>query len=224
MTQTGLDSTNNQGTGTAPQSPASGGGSDSNGSDVASMLKSISDRLTVMERGTQSEKDRAVARVTKQMDDWKPTLEKLAQLAALTPEKTAEISQAMEYQEMREIVRNLSSGTQQSAAPVVEAPASEASLDIVKELGLDVSDPQVAQAIRDNQNIGKLASALAKVAVTRAQSPTPSLGSSPAPTGGGASARITDSEKEVKYAKLAQMYKQPTLYATQIVQLEQELA
>lgn len=220
---TGLDGTNNQGTVTAPQSTASGGGSVSEGSDIASMLKSISDRLTVMERGTQSEKDRAVARVTKQMDDWKPTLEKLAQLAALTPEKTAEISQAMEYQEMREIVRNLSSGNQQPAAPVVDAPASEASLDIVRELGLDISDPQVAQAVREHRSPAKLAGVLAKVAVARAQSPTPSLGSSPAPSGGGASVPMNSSEKEAKWAELSTLYKAPTANASRIAALEKEL-
>lgn len=201
MTNSVLDGGNGQGTGAAPQSPASDGGSGSGGSsDADAKLNKILERLERIERGEQSVKDRAVAGVRKDLDALKPALEKIFSMAGVNQEQQAQITRELEWDDMK--ARVYGSGNAQQPAAPAQGAASGASLEIVKDLGLDIADPQVVELVRESGSDSvTLTRKLAKLAIAKASAPQPTTGSAAVIPGGASASGSTPAQLESQYRK-----------------------
>lgn len=116
--------------------------------------------------------------------------------------------------------------------PLAQTPpgseANGAASDTVKRLidrfKMDTSDPEVAQAIRDNTDIVDLSAALAGLQVTRKTSPTPSpVTSTPSTAGTSLGGGLSKAEIEEKAGLLNDLLAEPTKNSARIKALQSEL-
>ena len=164
MTDTNLESGQTSGiansaqTGDKPTSPF----------DEAKLLERIGSLVeTTIEKKLQSQKDRRFDKIEKTLGDFQPVLEKVKDL--LTPEQLEKVQRDLEWEEMK----RRTGLTPTSPNPQVgdqRAAAVEPKSDIAKELGLDENDPEVAAVLREGADPLKLA----RVAIAKANKPTPS--------------------------------------------------
>ena len=136
--------------------------------DEAKLLERIGSLVeTTIEKKLQSQKDRRFDKIEKTLGDFQPVLEKVKDL--LTPEQLEKVQRDLEWEEMK----RRTGLTPTSPTPQVgdqRAAAVEPKSDIAKELGLDENDPEVAAVLREGADPLKLA----KVAIAKANKPTPS--------------------------------------------------
>ena len=202
--------------------PSSAGGQPFEG--VAELKATLDKALAKLEaqdgeiRALKSGKDKAVDRLTKDVGPMKETLEKLAKYLGVDEEK---IKVAQREMIIDELYAEKFGGRQPeqpaNGMAASQGKAADASL-IVKELGLDENDPEVAAVLREGADPLKLA----KVAINMAKKPTPSpsgapaLGSAPAPT-------MTDERIEQLAAQRNALYKEPSKNRDKIKAIEKQL-
>ena len=193
MTDTNLESGQTSGTANSAQP----GDKPTSSFDEAKLLERIGSLVeTTIEKKLQSQKDRRFDKIEKTLGDFQPVLEKVKDL--LTPEQLEKVQRDLEWDEMRRRTGLLpTSQTSQVGSP--QAAAVESKSDIVKELGLDENDPEVAAVLREGADPLKLA----KVAINMAKKPTPSpsgvpsMVTPPAPPVDEQAALMTAYQKEV---------------------------
>ena len=212
MTDTTMES--GQGSGTANSAPT--GDKPTSQLDEAKLLERIGSLVeSTIEKKLQSQKDRRFDKIEKTLGDFQPVLEKVKDL--LTPEQLEKVQRDLEWEEMK----RRTGLTPTSPTPQVgdqRAAAVKPKSDIVKELGLDENDPEVAAVLREGADPLKLA----KVAINMAKKPTPSpsgapaLGSAPAPT-------MTNERIEQLAAERNFLYKEPSKNRDKIKAIERQL-
>ena len=164
MTDTNLESGQTDGTANSAQT----GDKPTSSFDEAKLLERIGSLVeTTIEKKLQSQKDRRFDKIEKTLGDFQPVLEKVKDL--LTPEQLEKVQRDLEWDEMRRRTGLLPT-SQTSQVGNQQAAAVESKSDIAKELGLDENDPEVAAILREGADPLKLA----KVAIGRANKPTPS--------------------------------------------------
>ena len=154
--------------------PSSGGGQPFEG--VAELKATLDKALAKLEaqdgeiRALKSGKDKAVDRLTKDVGPMKETLEKLAKYLGVDEEKIRSAQREMIIDELYAE----KFGGRQPEQPANGMAASQGKAadanGIAKELGLDENDPEVAAVLREGADPLKLA----KVAIAKANKPTPS--------------------------------------------------
>ena len=127
-------------------------------------------------RALKSGKDKAVDRLTKDVGPMKETLEKLAKYLGVDEEK---IRSAEREMIIDELYAEKFGGRQpeQPANGMAASQGKAVDASIVKELGLDENDPDVAKVLRES---GPDPLKLAKVAVSKAKTPAPDPSGAPA--------------------------------------------
>lgn len=182
-----LESGNGQGATGQPTPAASGAGSvsgTSNGNDaVLTEIQAIKKRMEDFERRAQGDKDRAVQGVRREFETWKPVLEKVAAQFNLTPEQVATVQRDMEFDELKRRVFEQPSQPPAQAAPVQDA-GEQMFQKALKRYGLDATDPDVVGLMRETSDPEDRLFRLAELGAVRKTAPTPTPGSTPAPSGG----------------------------------------
>lgn len=199
-----LEGGNGQGAQGQPTPGASGAGSvqqPSSNVDMPAWASQLVKRLDDMERRAQSEKDRGIAKVSKELETWRPVLEKVQSLAGLTPEQVAQVQREMEWDAMRERVFG---NSQPVAAQPAQEQANNSTEKALRKFQLDVNDPEVVTAIRENPDPFDQVAALAKISVARQSSPTPSPASNAAPAQGTTVPKATRDGLKAEYTQKMQ--------------------
>ncbi len=149
-------------------------------------------------KAVQSSKDRRFDKIEKTLSDYQPVLEKVKE--RLSPEDFATLQRDLEWEEMKRRTGLLTSTSPTEQVGNQQATAAQPKSDVVKELGLDENDPDVARVLRES---GPDPLKLAKVAVSKAKTPAPdpsgapAMGTPPAPPTDGQEALAAAYSKEV---------------------------
>ena len=149
-------------------------------------------------KAVQSSKDRRFDKIEKTLSDYQPVLEKVKE--RLSPEDFATLQRDLEWEEMKRRTGLLTSTSPTEQVGNQQATAAQPKSDVVKELGLDENDPDVAKVLRES---GPDPLKLAKVAVSKAKTPAPdpsgapAMGTPPAPPADGQEALAAAYSKEV---------------------------
>ena len=149
-------------------------------------------------KAVQSSKDRRFDKIEKTLSDYQPVLEKVKE--RLSPEDFATLQRDLEWEEMKRRTGLLTSTSPTEQVGNQQATAAQPKSDVVKELGLDENDPDVARVLRES---GPDPLRLAKVAVSKAKAPAPdpsgapAMGTPPAPPTDGQEALAAAYSKEV---------------------------
>ena len=126
-------------------------------------------------KAVQSSKDRRFDKIEKTLSDYQPVLEKVKE--RLSPEDFATLQRDLEWEEMKRRTGLLTSTSPTEQVGNQQATAAQPKSDVVKELGLDENDPDVAKVLRES---GPDPLKLAKVAVSKAKTPAPDPSGAPA--------------------------------------------
>jgi hypothetical protein len=134
-------------------------------------------------RGLQSDKDRAVVRNQKRIDDLEQTIQQYAQYAGVEVDPQA-------IRNMR--IDQLLQKTQQPAPQVPPSPASggvpqgvQLPADVFEKLGLDGNSPEVTTLYQKHgENTVDLLAGLVELAAQKRSQPSPNPAAVSAPTGG----------------------------------------
>ena len=126
-------------------------------------------------KAVQSSKDRRFDKIEKTLSDYQPVLEKVKE--RLSPEDFATLQRDLEWEEMKRRTGLLTSTSPTEQVGNQQATAAQPKSDVVKELGLDENDPDVARVLRES---GPDPLKLAKVAVSKAKTPAPDPSGAPA--------------------------------------------
>ena len=149
-------------------------------------------------KAVQSSKDRRFDKIEKTLSDYQPVLEKVKE--RLSPEDFATLQRDLEWEEMKRRTGLLTSTSPTEQVGNQQVTAAQPKSDVVKELGLDENDPDVARVLRES---GPDPLKLAKVAVSKAKTPAPdpsgapAMGTPPAPPADGQEALAAAYSKEV---------------------------
>lgn len=148
--------------------------------------KELKKELAETKRLAQSDKDRAVSRISKDLESIKPLLERVKQVTGMDD---AQVSQLQERLEMDEIKRRVLGGETPTNTPASHGSGTEAMADIsaavIESLGLDLSDTEVAQIhARNTGNIKKMGLELRGLLESRATAPQPNAAANAAPVAG----------------------------------------
>lgn len=166
-------------------------------------------------RALKSGKDKAVDRISKDVGPMKETLEKLAKYLGVDADK---IKSAQREMIIDELYAERFEGRQPERPTngMVESQGRTADAGvIVKSLGLDENDPDVAAILREGGDTLQLA----KVAIARASKPTPSPASAPAM----GTQPIAPMDTSAKIAELQKWQREPSKYRDQIAERIKEL-
>lgn len=131
-----------------------------------------------VEKAVQSTKDRRFSNIEKQLDDFKPVMERVKEI--LTPEQLAQMNQIQRDAEFEELKRTVY-GQPQTGTPKTGTPQGTATIgttDILNTLGLDGNDPEVIEKVLKSGDPAQAALNAAKIAVQRANQTPPSLSAS----------------------------------------------
>lgn len=223
------DSATQAGTAAQPSATASqtqAGQPNSQGSaEMPEWAKALQKDNADLRKLLQSDKDRGIAKVSKELDSIKPILERVKQIAGLDDKQVVELQDQLEYDEIRRRVLNPNTQIDNpaslgSGAANVASPAES----LVSKFQMDTADPQVKQAIIDaNGDTSDLALRLANLKVTRATAPQPNSANASPPAGGAPVGALSRSDIEEKAAKLNQLLLEPTKNAREIAALEKVL-
>ena len=168
-------------------------------------------------KAVQSSKDRRFDKIEKTLSDYQPVLEKVKE--RLSPEDFATLQRDLEWEEMKRRTGLLTSTSPTEQVGNQQATAAQPKSDVVKELGLDENDPDVAKVLRES---GPDPLKLAKVAINRAKTPTPDPTSAPA-MGSAPVASISAEKIEQLAAERNQLYREPSKNRARIQAIEKQL-
>lgn len=217
-----LDSGNMGGNGAEPNAPLSGSVSDQQNSSgqqgLEAALSQLTNRLDSIEKGfrtIQSDKDRGVASVKKEVGELKETL---AQFEALK-EKGFSTDEAVEQIELKRDIAELKKLLQPAASASSPGTGASGQGDVgrvIAELGLDVNDPQVSLLLSQGLNPLQLGIKAAQLAQQKANAPRPTGAQAPATPGSAQANSDVDSlTREYKQKMIAARGKPGELKAIQ---------
>ena len=223
-----LDSDPTNGTGASPNAEGSQGQGGSESSFDAKALQTLLeaqskrlDEIDARSKALQSEKDRGVTKVQKQVDELK---EKFAEVEKLKA-RGMSVDEAFEQIELKDSINLIKEQLlSQSAQPSTAGNGAGAVADkakVIAEYGLDGNDPEViAELISKNFNSPLEAeNAALKLAYRRAK---------PTPSSVAASTAVVGSTPQIQNEgelvnRLAQLQKEPTKNRAAIKELEKKL-
>lgn len=225
------DSDPEGGTLEAPSSSGSNqqGGEQSSGQVTLSkgQLDQLLERIAKVERGAQSEKDRAVKRTNERMDKLEGDIRQVLERASKEGKSVDDMLKEIDQEEEAEFRRNVSRLAQVlpegklPAAPVGNGQAAgEEAAKVIEALKLDANSAEVNKIVAAHgNNPAQLAIELAKHAVEVANRPAPSPSAAPAMTGGSA----VPEDQGAMISRLSELQKQPTKNKEKIEKLIREL-
>lgn len=139
--------------------------------DLSVLVKNLQAEVNAL----KGDKDRGVSRVSKELDNIKPMLEKVMQFVELTPDQQRQIQRDFEFDAMKQQVYG---SPLQPSAPASQGSGAVSAtqfgeFDVLQFLGMSTSDPEVSNAlIQANGNPLNLAVSLGELRARRAvQSP-----------------------------------------------------
>ncbi len=219
------DFTDSAGNGGAQSQPAANtslqpGQQNSQNAEMPEWAKTLSKRLDGIERMAQGDKDRAVAKVSRELEGYKPVLQRLSGLLGMSDEQIKQAERELEYDALKAKVF----GEQQGNPATGNRPEPQVDTvgEVAKELGLSLDDPEVVEITRQGDTM-KAIKAFAALAVKRAQAPQPSAAINAAPTSGASTPAMSEAEYNARVSRLNQLYRSPTNNAAEIAKLEKEL-
>lgn len=181
-----LESGNGQGATGQPTPAASGAGSVSGTSGIDDALaRRLEDALaTRLEKRLQQMTDKRFDRVEKQGNDFRSFMEQVKPLL----EKGMTIEQATREVELNDMVESYRQGRLTPGAPPAQAAQTSTLENIVtkamQKFGLEATDPDVVSLMRETSDPEDRLFRLAELGTVRKTAPTPTPGSTPAPSGG----------------------------------------
>jgi len=214
----------------AGQSVSSEGGKQSLGTDTSLLarLDKLEKELEATRRTAQGDKDRAVRKLSDQLESYKPVLERVKKLTKMSDEDAANLERELEYDELKRRVFGGESTQTNAPTPPAKSVSAQADVitDVVNGLDLSLTDPEVAAVVAKGESVGKIAKALVDLMEVRKSKPLPNPAAAAMPSGEGTPAgkQLSDAEVNAKVNKLRDLYKRPTFFRDQIVQLEKELS
>jgi hypothetical protein len=148
--------------------------------------KALQKEVAETRKQMQSDKDRAVSRISKDLESIKPLLERVKQVTGMDDAQAAQLQERLE---MDEIKRRVLGGETQTSTDVSRgsgAPdAADISAQVIESLGFDLNDTEVAQIhARNTGNVKQLGSELKELLVSRATAPQPNAAANAAPIAG----------------------------------------
>jgi hypothetical protein len=192
---------------------------------IAELSKALSPMIEdTVNRAVQSTKDKRFSKLDKVTRDME-VLASLKEQGATIPPEVERDYQLRDYV-TQQIDSRLASepsdnGISQSAP---KAAGQFDALTVIKSFGLDTGDAEVIKLMSGTyRNTDHFQAEAAKLAYTRASKPAPSAAGTPPLGGGNAQSSLSETEKEAKYIKLNELYKNPTKSAAEIKVLEKEL-
>lgn len=166
----------------------------------------ISKRLDRIERNGQSNKDRGISNINKQLAEFRPILERVKKIANMDDVQMAELQESLELDEMKRRVlgnENTQTGNLALEGNQNEDAAAEAAKAVVSEFGLKLDDPIASKAIAETGGDPlKLAIAIGKA--IKAQPVKPEANPAAiAQTTGGSSAGVNVDDLLAEHEKLS---------------------
>ncbi len=212
-------------------SQTAGAGASQGTDELRDLLKSLTKRVEAAEnvsRSKQSEADKVTAAVRK---DFKKEIEPIVESARrslnLTDEQTVAYRNQLIQDEMQR--RVFDSEPSSPASPALQGSEAQGAADtsvkrLVEKMQLDINDPQVVQAIRENRDIVDLSAAFAEIQYVKKTSPTPTPATMAPPAGGASVASsLSVADIERKAGELDALLREPTMNAAKIAALQREL-
>lgn len=173
------------------------------------------------EKAWQVGKDRRFSKIENEQVSQRTLLDQVQAKMDETPGMT--IAQAR-----REVKLDQLLADPEPAQPVSQGsgtpPAAETVKRLIDKFSMDMNDPEVIKAIRENSDTVDLSFALAGLQVTRKTSPTPNLATNASPAGGGSvGGGLSQADTETKAGQLDLLLREPTKNARAIAALQKEL-
>jgi hypothetical protein len=228
MNDKALDSDLDVGDGSPAGSDSAQGDKQSLGTqgDLLKRLEKLEKELEVTRRTAQGDKDRAVRKLSEELESYKPVLERVKKLTKMSDEDAAALERELEYDELKRRVfgNNAPRTDVDTSSAKVSAPLADTIAEVVNGFGLKLDEPDVAEVIAQGGNLGTITTALLRVVDVRKSRPKPNPAAVAMPTGEGApSGKLSQSDVDARIAELAKLQRFPTRNAERIKQLEKEL-
>ncbi len=171
-------------------------------------------------KAAQSTKDRRFDGLEREQSNQRTLLDDIQAKIDANPGMT--IAQAKREVRLDQLLSDEPTG--QTSQGSGAQPADDTVKRIVNKFSMEMSDPEVVQAIRDNPDSVDLSFALSELHLTRKTSPAPNLATNASPAGGGSvGGALSQADIETKAGQLDLLLREPTKNARAIAALQKEL-